>query len=160
LGSLSGKTFQELYENNQAVFSNASNYSVKVKAHYTANNTQENASDAKFSGMVQNIVLNNITEAPVQLETPAFEVPKDEILNLSSGSDIGLDTHRLTVLYIFNQILADEDLNAEISSKLNYEFGAETGSFSLGKTQKNIPIKVSDDTKVFISGLMESGLFD
>lgn len=159
-GSLSGKTFQELLENNRELYSDPANYSVKIRAHYTANNTKENASDAMFSGMVQDIVLSNITDAPVQLETPAFEVPKNEILNISSSSAISLGTHKSAVLYIFNQILADQDLDAEISSRLNYEVGLEKGSINLGKIQKNIPIKVSADTKKLISGILESGLFD
>jgi len=159
-GSLSGKTFQELLENNRELYSDPSNYSVRIQAHYTADNTRENASDAMFSGMIQDIVLNNITDAPVQLETPAFEVPKNETLNISSNSAISLGTHKTAVLYIFNQILADQDLDAEISSKLNYEVGLEKGSINLGTTQKSIPIKVSDDTKTLISGLLESGLFE
>lgn len=159
-GSLSGKTFQELLENNRELYSDPANYSVKIRAHYTANNNKETASDAMFSGMLQDIVLSNITDAPVQLETPAFEVPKNEILNISSNSTISLGTHKSAVLYIFNQILADQDLDAEISSRLNYEVGLEKGSINLGKIQKNIPIKVSADTKKLISGILESDLFD
>ncbi|WP_291861850.1 hypothetical protein [Marinilabilia sp.] len=159
-GSLSGKTFQEMYENNKELFSDASNYSVKINTHYTADNTKEDAVDAMFSGMMQDIILNNIAESPVRFETSAFEVAKNDVLDISSSSVIGLETHRLTVMYIFRQIIAEEDLDAKISSKLNYELGVEKGNINLGEIQRYIPTKASDETKAFVSGLLESGLFD
>ncbi len=157
--SLSGKTFQELYENNKAVYGDPSNYAVKVNTHYTAENTSDNAADAMFSGMIQDVVFNSLSETPLRFDTPAFDIPEGETTAISSNTEIGLSTHQQTVMYIFRQIVAEEPLSTQISSKLNYELGIEQGSISLPQVNKNIPTKASEETKAFIQGLLNSGLF-
>ena len=158
--SLSGKSFKELLENNQEIYSNASNYSVIITTHYTANNTKDNASDAKFSGMIQDVILNDNEGAPLRFDTQGFEISKNQILDISSNSEINLNSHKVTALYIFQQIVSGEDLDTRISSTLNYEFGIENGSIPVPEIRKNIPTKASEETKAFLKGLLESGVFN
>jgi hypothetical protein len=158
--SLSGKTFQELYENNKETYGNAANYSIKVTTHYTADNTKENAADAKFSGMIQDVVFNGIAEAPVRFDTPGFEITEKDILNISSNSEINLASHQSTAIYIFQQILSEEDLDTRISSTVNYDVGIEKGTIQVPEVQKDIPTKASEETKAFLKGLLDSGMFN
>lgn len=158
--SLSGKSFKELLENNQELYSDPANYSVIITTHYTADNTKDNAADAKFSGMIQDVILNNIEEAPLRFNTPGFEIPEFEVMDISSDSEINLDSHKMTALYIFQQIVSGEDLDTRISSSVNYEFGIEKGAIAVPEVQKFIPTKASEETKAFLKGLLESGMFN
>jgi hypothetical protein len=155
-----GKTFAELFNNSKEKYSNPANYSVNLGMLYTASNTKSNAADAKFAGMIQDVVLNNIDETPLRFDTPGFEIAKGESKTISSSSEINLETHKLAGLYIFEQIVAGEDLDTRVLTSLNYDFGLEEGILNLPEVQKNIPTKASEETKTFLRGLLESGLFD
>ncbi|MFW5774539.1 MAG: hypothetical protein ACOCWD_07635 [Tangfeifania sp.] len=159
-GSLEGSTFQELYDNNKDKFSNPENYVLKLSTRYTVDNTKDNAEDAKFSGMVQDIVFNNIEESPVRFETEAFEIEKNTTKSVSTAGEINLDTHTATALYIFQQIIDEEPLDALMTNRFLYDFGASEGEIDAGTFDQKIPTKASDETKEFLSGLIESGIFE
>ena len=159
--SLEGKTFSELLENNTEKFSDPANYVVKLATHYTADNTADNAEDAKFAGMVQDIVMNDIEEeTPVSFETPGFEIEQNSTKAISSNGEINLETHRLTGLYIFQQIVKEEPLDTHILTWLMYDFGSQEGKIEGPEVQKEIPTKASDETKAFLSGLIKKGIFE
>ena len=157
--TLEGNTFQELYENNTEKFNDPSNYVLKLSTHYTVDNTKENAEDARFSGMYQDIVFNDIEESPVRFETEAFEIVENTTRNVSTTGEINLDTHRKTGLYIFQQIIDEQPLDTRILNRFLYDFGVYEGDIELPEIQKQIPVNASDETKAFLSGLIESGIF-
>lgn len=160
-GSLEGSTFQELYDNNTDKFGDPANYVVKLATHYTADNTADNAEDAKFAGMVQDIVMNNIEEeTPVSFETSGFEIEQNSTKSISSNGEINLETHRLTGLYIFQQIVKEEPIDTHVITWLMYDFGSQEGKIEGPEVQKEIPTNASDETKEFLSGLIESGIFE
>ena len=159
-GSLEGSTFEELYNDNKDKFEDPANYVLELSTHYTVDNTKDNAEDAKFSGMVQDIVFNNIEESPVRFETEAFEIEENTTKSVSTSGEINLKTHTETALYIFQQIIDEEPLDASIMNKLLYEFGSREGEIDAGTFDQKIPTQASDETKAFLSGLIESGLFE
>lgn len=158
--SWEGKTFRELYENNKAIYEDPSNYAIKLNSYFLADNTSDDAADAKFGGMVQNIVFNNIDETPFELETPSFEVEEDKKLTVNGQGTINLETHRLPGLYIFQQIVDGNPLDTKILNELFYQIGSSEGSFKLPEVQKNIPTRASEEMKKFLGDLLASGILD
>ncbi|MGM0376265.1 MAG: hypothetical protein ACQEQ0_05790 [Bacteroidota bacterium] len=158
--SLEGSTFQELYENNTDKFEDPANYVVEFSTHFTVDNTKDNAENAQFSGMYQDIVFNNIDESPVRFETSSFEIEANTRESESSTGEINLETHRETALYIFQQIIDEKPLDASIINRLLYDFGSREGEIDGGTFDQEIPTKASDETKNFLSGLIESGIFE
>jgi hypothetical protein len=159
-GALSGPSFDELMAADSSKYANPENYTVTFLANMKADNTNSGAMDAKFDGMVIGIVMDTIQSSPIDATTGAFEVDKGEIIPVVAQSFMNLKTHRLPCLYIFRQVVDGEDLTTTLSPKLNYTIGSSSGVIPLPSIQKDIPTRASDQTKAFLLGLLESGVFD
>lgn len=159
-GALSGKTFDELYAEDSATYANPANYSITLLLNMTADNTKDGADDAKFDGMTIDIVMDTITSFPVRTTADAFEVKKDTTLPVQAHGTINLETHRLTGLYIFRQTVDGNDLATTLSPSFNYKIGTEEGTINLPDIQQDIPTRASNETKAFLSGLLDSGIFN
>lgn len=158
--SWEGKSFDEVYQNNKAAYEDLSNYTIRLNSYYLADNSSPDAADAKFGGMAQSIVFNNIDQNPLQLETSEFEINKDEILTVNSDGQINLETHRLAGLYIFQQIVDGNPLDTKILNELFYQIGSAEGSFELPEVQQDIPTRASAEMKKFLADLLASGILD
>jgi hypothetical protein len=158
--SWEGKTFDEVYQNNKAAYEDLSNYTIRINTFYLADNTSSEAADAKFGGMAQSIVFNNIDEMPLQLQTSAFEIEKDETRTVNGEGQINLETHRLPGLYIFQQIVDGNPLDTKILNELFYQIGSAEGSFNLPEVRQDIPTRASVEMKDFLRGFLESGILD
>jgi hypothetical protein len=159
-GALSGRSFTELMAEDPAAFTNPANYAVAFMLNMTADNTQENAEDAKFDGMTVDIVMDTILSTPVRTVADAFEVKKNTTHAFQTKGSIDLQTHRRAGLYIFRQTVDGNDLETILSPVLSYKIGSQAGTIDLPDVQQNIPTRASDGMKVFLSGLLESGIFD
>lgn len=158
--SWEGESFDEVYKENEELYENPANYTISLDSYYLADNTSTDAANAKFDGMTQNFVFNNIDDTPLALETPAFEVPGDEKLTVNGQGEINLETHRLPGLYIFQQIVDGKPLDTKILNELFYQIGSVDGSFKLPEVQQDIPTRASDEMKQFLSDLLDSGILD
>lgn len=159
-GALSGVPFDTLLAQDSATYANPENYSIETIACFTADNTASDAGDAKFDGMDLDIIMDTINSGPIEAKTDAFEVKANEVKAVQAKDSINLKTHRLTGLYMFRQIVDGADLATTLKPDLKYSIGSQSGSLPLPATQHNIPTRASDEMKDFLSGLLESGVFD
>jgi len=158
--ALGGKSFAELYMEDSATFANPANYGITIQTSMIADNTTENARDAKFDGMVLDIIMDTILAFPIRNEFDGFTVEKQEVLPISSSTTINLATHRLTGLYIFRQTVDGNDLATTFSPVLFYQIGMLEGDINVPDFQKDIPTRASDETKAFLRELLESGIME
>lgn len=159
-GALSGQTFAELRAQNEALYSNLANYTIGFATYMKANNTNSGAEDAEFQGMAINMIMNNLTSTPIQTSTGAVTILKNEIRPVITSGSINLLTHKLVGKYIFQQMVAGNDLATKIAPILNYQIGSLQGGLNLPVISQNIPTRASDNTKNFLSGLLESDLMN
>jgi hypothetical protein len=159
-GALSGRSFAELAADDPATFTNPANYAITFILNMTADNSKDGAEDAKFDGMTVDMVMDTITSSPVKTEADAFEVKKNTTHSFQATGAINLQTHRKVGLYIFRQTVDGSDLATTLSPILYYKIGSQEGSIDLPDLQKDIPTRASEETKAFLSGLLESGIFD
>ena len=159
-GASSGKSFDDLMEEDSATYANPENYTISFAANMNADNTKDDARDAKFDGMELDIVMDTISSSPIRTKAVAFEIPKGETKDVTAKNEINLKTHRLPGKYIFQQIVAGDDLATTLSPTLLYDIGSKSGDFDLPDIPKDIPTRASADTKEFLRGLLESGVLD
>jgi hypothetical protein len=159
-GALSGQTFAELRAQNDTLYSNLANYTIGFATYLKANNTKSGATDAEFQGMTINMIMNNLTGTPIQSTTGAVTILKNEIRPLVTTGSINLLTHKLVGKYIFQQMVAGNDLATKIAPILNYQIGSLQGGLNLPEFNQNIPTRASDNTKNFLSGLLASDLMN
>lgn len=159
-GALSGKSFQELVKADSATYTNPANYSISIHSNVTAHNTKTNAEDAQFDGMILKIVMDTIVSSPVNAVANSFEVKKDSSAKVQANETINLKTHRKAGLYIFRQMVSGNDIATTQTPGLNYKIGALAGTIDLPSIQENIPTRASAETKAFLKGLLDSGIFN
>jgi hypothetical protein len=154
------KTFAEHLAEDSATFANPANYSITSRLNMTADNTKEGAQDAKFDGMAIDIIMDTITSSPVSTIADPFTVSKNTTKAIEAHGTINLATHRLTGLYIFRQTVDGNVLATTISPFLNYTIGSQSGTIDLPDIKKDIPTRASPQTKAFLRGLLDSGIFN
>jgi len=159
-GALNGKSFDSLMAIDSAKYANPANYTIGISGNFTADNTKEEAEDAKFDGMIVEIVMDTIELGPVQTIAEGFEIQKNTQLPVQTAGEINLKTHRQTGLYIFRQTVDGNDLATTLSPMLNYKIGIKKGSINVPDIHKDIPTRASEETKAFLSGLLESRIFE
>ncbi len=159
-GALSGQSFSELRSQNEALFSNLANYTISFATHMKANNTKSGATDANFQGMAVNLIMNNLTGSPIKTSTGAFDILKNQIMPVVASGSINLLTHKEVGKYIFQQIVAGNDLATKLAPVLNYKIGSLQGGLNLPQIPANIPTRASDNMKNFLGGLLESNLMN
>lgn len=159
-GALSGKSFTELAAEDPVTYENPANYSVTISQYMTADNKQDGAEDAKFDGVYIDMVMDTLASTPVRTEAEGFEIKKNTTHPFEVTGGINLQTHRRVCLYIFRQTVDGTDLMTTMSPVLRYKIGSETGTIDLPEIQKNIPTRASDETKAFLAGLLDSGVFE
>jgi len=159
-GALSGQSFTELRAQNEALYSNLSNYTLGFATYMKASNTKTDATDAEFQGMTMNMIMNNLNSTPIQTSTGAVTILKNETRPIITSGSINLLTHKLVGKYIFQQMVAGNDLATKIAPILNYQIGSLQGGLNLPEFNQNIPTRASDNTKNFLSGLLASNLMN
>jgi hypothetical protein len=158
-GALGGQTFDQLMAADSSTFGNAENYSVSFLVKMLANNTKENAKDAKFDGMSINMIMDTLESAPITTAANGFEILKNTTQEVIAQGNIKLSTHKPAVLYIFKQMADGQDLTTTLSTYLNYNIGSLNGAIALPSFQQQIPTSASAETKSFLTGLLNSGVF-
>jgi hypothetical protein len=158
-GALSGKTFDQLMNEDSATFSNPENYSVSFLIKMLADNTKDNAQDAKFDGMSVNMIMDTLHSIPISTTASGFELLKNTTQEVVAQGNIKLSTHKPAVMYIFRQMANGQDLATTLSTYLNYNIGSLNGALPLPSIQQQIPTSASTEMKTFLSGLLNSGVF-
>ena len=159
-GSLNGQSFQELREENEALFSDLSNYKIGLTTFLKADNKKEKAQNAAFQGLILNTIMDNMGNSPFQIISGPFEVGKDEIKPFIAEGNINLLTHKLVGKYIFKQIVDGENLATTLAPILNYKIGDKQGGLNLPQMNKSIPTRGSDELKSFLNGFISSDLMN
>lgn len=159
-GALSGQSFSELRAQNEALYSNLSNYTLGFATYMKASNTKTDATDAEFQGMTMNMIMNNLSSTPIQTSTGAVTILKNETRPIVTSGSINLLTHKLVGKYIFQQMVAGNDLATKVAPILNYQIGSLQGGLNLPEFNQNIPTRASDNTKNFLTGLLASELLN
>jgi hypothetical protein len=158
--ALSGKSFDQLKNDDPATYTNPANYSITFQGNYTANNKSSNAQDAKFDGMLVDIVMDTINSEPIKTTVDSFKVKKNTSVPVQSKATINLATQRRTGIYIFQQVVNGNDLVTTQTPYLNYKIGLLKGTIQLPSFKENIPTRASGETKAFLQGLLGSGIFN
>ncbi len=135
-------------------------YGVGFSIRYTADNTRDNARDARFDGMRQQVIVHDLEDHPVHLAAESFTIPKHQVLQVSAGGAIDLESHRLPVLHIFRQMVDGEPVRVDILTDLLYTIGPVEGSIRLPRVEQEIPTRASDAVKEVLAGLLASGRLD
>ncbi len=159
-GALSGQTFAELRAQNEALYSDLSKYTIGFATYLKANNTKADAADAAFQGMGVNMIMNNLTNTPIQTLTGPVTILKNEIKPVVISGNINLLTHKPVGKYIFQQMVDGNYLATKIAPVLKYQIGVLAGDLNLPEINQNIPTRASDNTKNFLSGLLASDLMN
>jgi hypothetical protein len=159
-GAISGKSFQQLKKEDSAKYCNPQNYSITFVVTLLANNKKEGARDAAFDGMTLHIIMDTIQSSPLNAVTDSFEVKKNTTRPVQVMGTINLKTHRLAGLYIFRQMVDGNDISTTQTPSLNYTIGALQGTIDLPSFHENIPTRASEETKAFLRGLLDSGIFN
>lgn len=158
-GALGGQTFEQLMAADSATYANPENYSVSFLVKMLANNTKENAQDAKFDGMRINMIMDTLESAPISTAANGFEILKNTTQEVIAQGNIKLSTHKPAVMYIFKQMADGQDLATTLSTYLNYNIGSLNGELALPSFQQQIPTSASPEMKSFLTGLLNSGVF-
>jgi hypothetical protein len=159
-GAISGKTFDQLRTEDPTTYTNPANYSITFSGNYTANNKKSNAQDAKFDGMTIIMIMDTIKSSPINTTANAFEVKKNTSIPVQLKGTINLATHKRAGIYIFKQVVAGNDLVTTQTLALNYKIGVLQGTIDLPSIKENIPTRASAQTKDFLRGLLNSGIFN
>jgi hypothetical protein len=159
-GAGTGASFVDLILNDSSTYANPANYGVNFAIVATADNTNPGERDAKFDGLVIDMVMDTLESEPIHMVSDGFEVKAGVTETTSLDASINLETHRKSGLYIFQQVVDGEDLVVTLHPYLLYEIGTLSGDIPLPTVTKHIPTTASDETKAFLSGLLTSGLFD
>ena len=159
-GALDGASFAELLLTDSSRFADPSNYSIGFISTLEADNTNSNAADAKFDGLIVDIVMDTIYSTPIEAIAGPFDISKNTIDSVHATGTLNLATHRLAGLYIFRQVVDGNDLATTLSPDLLYKNGALEGEIEVPDMHKNIPTRASDEMKAFLSGLLNSGILD
>ncbi len=157
--ALNGQTFSQLLAADSATFSNPANYSINFLVKMLANNTKENAQDAKFDGMIMKLIMDTIQSSPITTTAGAFELLKNTSQQVAAQGGINLGNHKAAGLYIFQQIVNSQNLASTISTALNYNVGSLNGAINLPAVQQQIPTVASNELKTFLTGLLNSDVF-
>ena len=159
-GALSGQSLAELMMSDSSTYKNPENYSITISLNVTADNTHQEAEDAKFDGMDIDIVMDTIASNPIKMSTEGFEVKKNETYPVNMQTTINLKTHREAGLYIFRQTVDGNDLATTTYPYLYYILGFQSGTLNLPSIYEEIPTRASDETKEFLRQVLNSGIFD
>jgi hypothetical protein len=159
-GALSGKSLADLIFEDSSTYKNPENYSITIAANLIADNTAENAEDAKFDGLEVDIVMDTIKSNPIAMYADGFEVKKNTTYPVDMETTINLKTHRKTGLYIFRQTVDGEDLATTIYPLLLYSIGTQNGTINLPSIYEEIPTRASEETKEFLRQVLDAGIFD
>ena len=159
-GALNGQTLADLIKLDSSKYASPANYGISFSLMMNADNTGSSASDAKFDGMLIDIIMDTISSSPVELLADAFEIKKNETKDVNALGEINLKTHRLTGLYIFQQAVDGNDIETTLSPEIFYKIGLIDGSFPIPDLHQNIPTRASDETKAFLRDLLNSGIFN
>ncbi|MDD2345442.1 MAG: hypothetical protein PHY85_04780 [Bacteroidales bacterium] len=159
-GSLGGQTFEELRNENEALFSDLSNYKIGLTTFMKADNTKEDAKNATFQGMIMNTIMDTLNNSPFQIIGGAFDVAKDEIKPFIAEGNINLLTHKYVGKYIFKRMVDGDNLATTLAPILNYKIGDQVGGLSLPQINKDIPTRASDEMKDFLNGFISSDLMN
>jgi hypothetical protein len=159
-GSLSGLSFDSLRAQDSATYCNPANYSIAFSVNMNADNTKANAEDARFEGMTIDIIMDTINASPIETVAGAFDIAKNTSAAVTADGTINLATHRLVGLYIFRQIVDGNDLATTLSPILNYKIGVLQGNINVPDIHQDIPTSASPEMKAFLTGLLDSGVFD
>jgi hypothetical protein len=159
-GALSGRPFEELMQEDPETYTNPENYSISIAANMLADNTREDAEDAKFDGMDLDIIMDTIETNPILMEARAFEVEKGKTEPVDMTTTINLSTHREPGLYIFRQTVDGNDLATTQTPFLHYDLGIQQGTIELPSLHEEIPTRASDETKEFLRQVLDSGIFE
>ncbi|MDD2411937.1 MAG: hypothetical protein RBS19_01085 [Bacteroidales bacterium] len=159
-GSLNGQSFQELREENEALFSDLSNYKIGLTTFLKADNQKDKAQNAAFQGLILNTIMDNMGNSPFQIISGPFEVGKNEIKPFIAEGNINLLTHKYVGKYIFKQIVDGENLATTLAPILNYKIGDKQGGLNLPQMNQSIPTRGSDELKSFLNGFISSDLMN
>jgi len=153
-------SFAELLAANPEKYSNPAAYTISFSLNMQADNTSSDSEDAKFDGMNVDMLINDISEAPVELTTGVLTIPKAISTPFTAGGSLNLQTHKQPGKYIFQQIVDGNPISTEITPEVLYKFGPLEGSLELLSWEQLIPTSASPETKAFLSNLLSSGLLD
>jgi hypothetical protein len=159
-GAQSGGSFDSLAGENPATYTDPGNYGVDLAYYFLVDNTAKEAEDAKFDGITADIVFDTYSDSPVKAESGPFEVAKGEVRKVPLTTSMNIATHRLPCLYVFQQIVDGADVKTTVSPNLNYKIGSTQGVIEIPDIVVNIPTRASEETKVFLSDMLQSGLFE
>lgn len=157
--ALNGQTFSQLMNIDSSTYANPANYSINFLVKMLAENTKENAQDAKFDGMLMNLIMDTLQNSPITTSASAFEILKNTSQEVLAQGSINLNTHKNAGLYIFQQIVDGQDLATKISTIVNYNVGSLQGGLNLPSIQQQIPTVASTELKSFLTGLLDSNVF-
>lgn len=159
-GISSGKSFQQLRTEDSLTYTNPENYSVTILANMHADNNKADARDAKFDGMTVNVVMSTHASSPIETVASPFTVLKNTSMPVVASDKINLKTHKPAMLYMFKQMVDGNDMATTLSTVLNYKIGTIAGSIAVvPELHKNIPTRANQQTKDFLKGLLDSGVF-
>lgn len=159
-GAQSGRSFDSLVAEDSATYADPSNYGIDLAYYFQVDNTAEDAEDAKFDGITADIVFDTYSDSPVRAESGPFEVAKGEVRQVSVTTSMNIAAHRLPCLYVFQQIVDGADVKTAVSPNLNYKIGSARGEIEIPDIVVDIPTRASDETKEFLSGMLQSGRFE
>ncbi len=159
-GALSGIPFDSLLALDSAKYADPANYSIDFTANTTADNTSEDAEDAKFDGMILDIIMDTITSGPIRTTADGFDIAKNTTKPVTATGSINLETHKRTGLYIFRQTVDGNDLATTFDPTLKYKIGIQEGDIPLPSIQQDIPTRASPETIAFLEAVLASGILE
>lgn len=157
--ALNGQTFDELMNIDSSTYANPANYSLNFVVKMLAENTKDNAEDAKFDGMIINMIMDTLDNVPISTSASAFELLKNTSQEVAATGTVNLGTHKEAVLYMFQQMVDGQNLSTTLSPILNYSIGSLNGGINVPDIQSQIPTAASTEMKNFLTGLLNSGVF-
>lgn len=159
-GAGSGQSFASLLLEDSSTYADPANYSINLAVEAVADNTDPGEEDAKFDGLRMDLVMDDLESEPIEVESEGFEVGAGQTQAIDMGTTINMETHRNSCLYIFQQVADGEDILVTIHPYFLYKIGSLEGEIPLPAVQKSIPTTASEDTKLFLGQLLESGIFN
>ncbi len=159
-GASSGQSYTDLKAQDSSTYTTLSNYKISFNLYIGADNSASGASDAKFDGLVDTTVFNNISTSPVIFKAPAISIPKGKVKQITATANINLETNKAAGKYIFQQIAGGDNIEGVSETWFLYKIGLLEDEFPLPAKPIIIPTRASPATKAFLQDLLNSGALD
>lgn len=151
----------DIHGADSAKYRDLSQYSFTLGLYLAADNKKSGAKDAAIQGLECKETFDTINSQPVTLTSGPKDLPAGERTPIPLAASFTLASHRIAGKYIITQMVAGDSLKIKTQPILLYKFGSLEGALNdLPSITNYVPTRLSNESKTFLKGLLDAGVFE